>query len=174
VRRPPDRTDRRWKLTGRDLAWAAVVASISAALLISIFGAARPRTPDDRIAAIARTVKCPTCQGQSAAESDAPASQAIRADIKRRLQAGQTSAEIRTSLVDRYGPDILLTPPAKGITVLVWILPAVVFSGGAALVALALRRRPGSHPTAADRLIVAAALAESGQHDRSPVARQEN
>ncbi|MBV9933953.1 MAG: cytochrome c-type biogenesis protein CcmH, partial [Actinobacteria bacterium] len=67
------------------------------------------------------------CRELSVAESDARAAQAIRAEILRRVKAGQSPSTIRAFLVSRYGPDILLKPQGKGVAALVWVLPVVAF-----------------------------------------------
>jgi cytochrome c-type biogenesis protein CcmH len=142
----------------RQLAWAAILIAITTSLMISALGTPRPRTPEDRVGAIARTVRCPTCQGQSAAESDAPASLAIRGVIDRQLRAGDNSTAIRAYLADRYGPDILLQPPANGATILIWLLPVAALLVGATLVAFAIRRRPQTTATQDDQMLVDEAL----------------
>ena len=101
--------------------------------------------------------KCPECQGLSVADSQAPTSRAIRADIKRRIAAGQSDEEIRQAFVDRYGETILLTPQSSGVSLLVWILPVVVLALGASGIVFALRRNrdePHLHATAADERLV--------------------
>lgn len=162
-----DRRDRR-RVAARHAAWVAILAAVAVALVISLVGGSRQRTAADRIAAVAQTIRCPTCQGQSAAESDAPASRAVRVEIDRRLRSGQSADEIRAYFVDRYGPDILLSPPASGVSVLVWVLPGVALAAGATVVAIALRRRPRSAATEADRVIVAAALARADRREGEP------
>lgn len=133
--------------------------------MISALGSPRPRTPEDRVAAIARTVRCPTCQGQSAAESDAPASLAIRGVIDRQLRAGDNATVIRAYLADRYGPDILLQPPASGATILIWLLPVAALLVGATLVAFAIRRRPQTTVTPDDQMLVDEALRNRNASD---------
>ena len=71
---------------------------VVAALSVAVYGTRSAPTAEDRVANVARTVKCPTCAGESVAESNAPASQAIRADIAERIQSGQTDDEIRSLL----------------------------------------------------------------------------
>jgi cytochrome c-type biogenesis protein CcmH len=107
--------------------------------------------------------KCPECQGLSVADSQAPTSRAIRADIKRRIAAGQSDAEIRQAYIDKYGESILLTPQDSGISLLVWILPVVVLVLGATGIVFALRRNreePHLHATDADERLVERARAE--------------
>ena len=67
--------------------------------------------------------ECPECEGLSVADSNAPTSRAIRADIKRRIADGQSDAEIRQAYVDKYGESILLAPQSSGLGLIVWVLP---------------------------------------------------
>jgi cytochrome c-type biogenesis protein CcmH len=101
--------------------------------------------------------KCPECSGLSVADSQAPTSRAMRADIKRRLRAGQSDEEVRQAYVDTYGESILLSPQDSGVSLLVWILPIVVVALGATGIIFALRRnreQPHLHATEADERLV--------------------
>lgn len=89
---------------------------------------------------MAKTIRCPTCRGQSVAESEAPIAVFLRGDIARRIDAGETDAEIRTALVARYGQDTLLNPPSSGLAALVWVIPVVGVVVSAAGVVFAFRR----------------------------------
>ena len=93
-----------------------------------------------RATRLSKEVRCPTCRGLSAAESDAKAAKAVRTEIRSRVEAGQTDEEIRAYLASRYGDDILLRPEGSGTTALVWALPVAVFVCGAAGLAFAFRR----------------------------------
>jgi cytochrome c-type biogenesis protein CcmH len=86
---------------------------------------------------VAESIKCPTCQGQSVADSSAPAARAIRTEISRRIEAGETDAQIRDYIAGIYGEENLLTPPRDGVAGLIWFLPvagAVLAVGGLAVV----------------------------------------
>jgi cytochrome c-type biogenesis protein CcmH len=85
-----------------------------------------PTDPLDRAQALEQTIKCPTCRGQSVAESDAAASKAIRTEIARRIAAGQGDGQIRDYFAAQYGEDILLRPASSGWGALVWVLPVAV------------------------------------------------
>lgn len=114
-----------------------------------------------RSASIAGQVRCPTCDGLSAAESESSASIAIRQEIRRRVDAGETDQQVRAFLVGRYGRDILLTPEGSGVAGLVWALPVMGLVLGAGGLALSFRRRrsdPLRTPTAEDRRLVREAL----------------
>lgn len=114
-----------------------------------------------RSAAIAAEVRCPTCAGLSAAESETPASVAVRQEIRRRVDAGETDDQVRAFLVGRYGRDILLTPEGSGVAGLVWALPAmglVLGVGGLVLTFRRGRAGPLRTATAEDRRLVHEAL----------------
>ena len=120
-----------------------------------------PPTAAQRATRIAGEVRCPTCEGLSAAESESSASVAIRQEIRRRIDAGETDDQVRSFLVGRYGRDILLTPEGSGLAGLVWALPVAAFVLGAGALVLTLRRRraqPLRAATPEDRLLVEQAL----------------
>jgi cytochrome c-type biogenesis protein CcmH len=113
---------------------------------------------------IAALVRCPVCEGQSAAQSDAPASVQIRAQIQRELVAGEHQGQILAGLVSAYGPGILEQPEASGIDLVVWVVPVLAVVAAVAALALAFARwRPRRAAVAvseADRALVEAALGE--------------
>jgi cytochrome c-type biogenesis protein CcmH len=137
-------------------AWIAlgVVVVVSLAVVLWPNG---ERSAAARAHDLETELKCPECQGLSVADSQAPTSRAIRADIKRRIAAGQSDETIRQAYVDRYGQSILLTPQDSGVSLLVWILPVVVLMLGATGIVFALRRNrdePHLHATTADEQLV--------------------
>jgi cytochrome c-type biogenesis protein CcmH len=117
------------------------------ALVIVVIGALVVGTRDDgartdaeRVESIASSVRCPTCRGQSVADSDAPAAGNVRTDIARRVGEGESNDEIRRALADRFGESILLTPPRSGVAGLVWVLPALGLVVAVAALTFAFRR----------------------------------
>ena len=148
-------TARRW------LPYAGLLAVLGVALFVGAGGDDGPPTAADRAARIAEDVRCPTCEGLSAAESEAPSSVAIRQEIRRRVDAGATDDEVRAYLISRYGKDIVLTPEGTGVAALVWALPVAALVCAAGGLALAFRRwrvRAPRRPTDEDRLLVEQAL----------------
>lgn len=121
-----------------------------------------PSSPEQRLWSIAGSVRCPTCAGQSVANSDAPAAESIRAQIRQDIADGRSDDVIRARLAEgSYGEDILLNPPRSGFAALVWVIPVVVVVVAFGGLALAFRRweRLGpTGPSTQDRELVAAAL----------------
>ena len=112
---------------------------------------------DAQVQHIASQVRCPVCNGETVAESQAAPSVAIRNEIRTDVQRGESQAQILGSLVDSYGPGILEKPQASGIGVLVWVLPVVaVIIGAAALALVVTRWRARGGPVAAGGQAVAA------------------
>ena len=136
-----------------------MAAVLVVALFFGVTEDRAPRTENDRVNTIAAEVRCPTCQGLSAAESDAAAAQAVRDEIRDRLRAGESQEEILAFLAGRYGDDILLRPEAGGVAGLVWVLPvaAVLLAlGGLAWTVRRSKREPAvAGPSSADRDLVA-------------------
>ncbi len=93
------------------------------ALAVGSRADASSRSPDERARSLAESIKCPTCRSQSVATSDAPAAEYIRAEIDRRIAAGESDDVIRGYFAGRYGDDILLSPPSSGLAGMVWVLP---------------------------------------------------
>lgn len=57
----------------------------------------------------------------------------MRAEIRRRLSAGESKEAIIASFVDRYGLVVLAAPPASGFNLTAWIMPFVALFGGAVI-----------------------------------------
>jgi cytochrome c-type biogenesis protein CcmH len=120
--------------------WAVLVVVVAVALVIGTRSDGEPATVAARVESIASELRCPTCRGQSAAESDAAAARAVRAEVRRRVEAGQTRAEIVSYFVSRYGKDIVLRPESRGIAALVWVLPVAALVVALAWLVVAFRR----------------------------------
>lgn len=105
---------------------------------------------DQETAQLAAQLRCPVCRNQSVLESSAELSQQMRREIRQRLAAGDTPAQVKAYFVSRYGEYILLTPPATGVNWLVYVLPVLFVTLGGWYVVRRLRRwsadRAGAAP----------------------------
>ena len=76
------------------------------------------------------------------------------------MDAGATDRQVKGELQQRFGTSILLRPPARGVSGLVWAIPVVVgiaALGGLALVLQRWRTRPLRRASDADAVLVAEA-----------------
>jgi len=110
----------------RRVSWIAALGAIAVLLSFGSLGDVGPAGDAERALAIARSLRCPQCAGESLAESNVSIAREMRAEIARRVDEGQSSETIRAAFAARYGQAILLTPPASGTGSLVWIVPTVV------------------------------------------------
>jgi len=143
----------------------AVALAVVVVIALMIGGAGRdrgPRSPAARAQSIGEDLRCPVCQGLSVADSHSPTAEAMRDDIRRRVDAGESAEAIKGYYVSRYGEWVLLRPEASGVGAVVWILPVGALLVAAAVLALAFRRwrrQPAMAATDEDRALVEAALA---------------
>jgi cytochrome c-type biogenesis protein CcmH len=69
-------------------------------------------------------VMCPVC-GTTLSQSDSPAAEQIKQNIRAAIARGDTKSQIETQLVRNYGEQILASPPKHGFDLLAWVLPIV-------------------------------------------------
>ncbi len=143
---------RRW------VPWAALAAVVVVALAVGTFDrGGGARSDEERAQSLAESFRCPTCRGQSVADSDAPAAVAIRQQIERQVADGRSDGEIRDYVLSRY-PRSEQVPPRSGLAGLVWALPVAALVLAVCALAVAFRRwrvvddREG--PSVDDRVLV--------------------
>ena len=94
-----------------------------------------------RARALGRELRCVVCQNQSIDDSNADLAQDFRRIVRERVMAGETDAEIRRYMVDRYGEFVLLKPPITAGTIILWGGPFAVLLLGAGIAFTTMRRR---------------------------------
>ena len=85
---------------------------------------------------ISKNIRCMICQNQSIDESSAPLAKDLRILIRNKIKQGNKDKEIYKFLSDRYGDFILLKPPFKLSTLVLWFLPFILFMVGVVIVFL--------------------------------------
>lgn len=88
---------------------------------------------------IFKSLRCLVCQNQSISDSNAGLARDLRIIVRERLEAGDSDAAATGYIVARYGDWVLLRPPFKGTTYVLWLGPALILVlagavGGAFLV----------------------------------------
>jgi cytochrome c-type biogenesis protein CcmH len=92
---------------------------------------------------LSEELRCMVCQNQSIDDSEAPLAHDLRVLVRQRLEAGDSDRQVLDYLVARYGDFVLLRPPFKPETLLLWGLPPVALAVGlVALILMARRRKP--------------------------------
>ena len=146
-------------------AWAVLGLVLAVSLVVGARHPSPAPGPAQRAAALEANLRCPSCQDVSVADSSAPTALAIRRIVSSQVAAGASDASIDAFLVSRYGPGILLRPPASGGIGAVWFVPIVAVPGALAVLGVFFWRRRRVRlvtPSDDDRLLVEAALAGRG------------
>jgi cytochrome c-type biogenesis protein CcmH len=91
-------------------------------------------------------LRCMQCQNQSIADSPVGLAEDLRRDVREQIIAGKTDAEIRESMVARYGNVILFRPPFNPSTAWVWLLPFLLLIGGVFVGVRIVRKRAAMVP----------------------------
>jgi len=74
---------------------------------------------------IYKNIRCLVCQGQSLNDSNSDFAIDLKKLIKKKIIKKQTDQEIYKYLTERYGDWILLNPPLKKNTILLWVIPTL-------------------------------------------------
>lgn len=127
---------------------------------------------EQRFQNLIEELRCPKCQNQNIADSNAPISKDMRAEVYRRMRAGESNDEIVDALVDRFGEFILYRPQVEKRTLLLWATPAIAVLGGLLVViGVVVRSHRQTEQTAElspeERARVAKILAEDDQDKRA-------
>ena len=90
---------------------------------------------------LTRQLRCPMCQNETLADSNAPIARDLRNQIFRMMQQGKSDEQIKQYLVARYSDFVLYDPPLSARTLLLWFGPLLILLGGAGVVLVAIRKR---------------------------------
>jgi len=81
---------------------------------------------ENRAREISKGLRCVVCQNQSIDDSDATLARDLRVLVRDRLTAGDSDQEVIDYVVSRYGDFVLLKPPVKGSTMVLWAGPGII------------------------------------------------
>ncbi len=127
----------------------ALVATLCAAACVVVAAGPAWAGPQQVASSVASRVMSPFCPGVTLENCPSEEAVHLRARIERKARAGWSEARIMAWLRNEYGPRIDAEPPAGGIGLLAWLLPAAAVAGGLAVAGLLLSRwvrRPGPPP----------------------------
>jgi cytochrome c-type biogenesis protein CcmH len=94
-----------------------------------------------RYTELTRELRCPKCQNQDIADSNAPIAADLRKEIYRMLGEGKSNQQIIDFMVDRYGEFVRYKPELNAHTWLLWFGPAGLLLGGVLLIGVIVVRR---------------------------------
>ncbi|RUO45019.1 cytochrome c-type biogenesis protein [Idiomarina aquatica] len=115
--------------------------------------------------ALIKELRCPKCQNQNIADSNAPLAEDMRERAYQMVMAGQSKQQVIDYMVARYGNFAHYKPPFNAFTAVLWLAPLVIALAGI-IIALRLSRKR-SQPVALsdEEQRELAQLKERSKHD---------
>ena len=107
----------------------------------------------DRFRELTKELRCPKCQNQDIADSNAPIATDLRREIYRMLGEGKDNQQILDFMVARYGDFVLYKPALTSKTAVLWFGPLALLVGGLVVIGVSVgRRRRTGQVTGSDTL----------------------
>lgn len=94
-----------------------------------------------RFQSLLHELRCPVCQNQDLADSNASVAVDLRQEVYRRILMNQSDQDIIQYVTSRYGDFILFKPPLRTTTMILWFGPIVLLGAGLCMVAVMFRRK---------------------------------
>lgn len=130
---------------------------------------------ETRAREVGKQLRCVVCQNQSIDDSNADLAGDMRLLVRERIQAGDSNNEVLAYMVDRYGDYVLLNPPFKASTVVLWGGPPVIGILGLWWVVSFYRRRAGdTGEDAAEQTPQATALSDEERRRLNALLKDDN
>ncbi|GAB3277261.1 cytochrome c-type biogenesis protein [Parahaliea aestuarii] len=121
------------------LLWCWAVAALA---VIETYEFSSPEL-EARYHALSQELRCPKCQNQNIADSNAPIAQDLRKQLYQQLESGASDEEILDYMVARYGEFVRYRPEMAGPTLILWLAPVLLLAAGVVVALLVLRSRRG-------------------------------
>lgn len=124
----------------RRLAGLLIFLALPALAVIETYEFSDPSL-EKRYHALSEELRCPKCQNQNIAASNAPIAEDLRKLLYRKLEAGASDREILDDMVNRYGEFVRYRPSFDAKTAVLWLAPLGFLAIGGGFAVLALRSR---------------------------------
>ncbi len=94
---------------------------------------------EQRFRILSEELRCPKCQNQSIADSDAGIAQDMRTRVHTMILEGKSDEDIVDYFVSRYGDFVSYRPPVNAGTSILWLGPILLLLGGGVVIVMLLR-----------------------------------
>lgn len=119
-----------------------------AALLFSFYATAaidtykfKDEAQEQQFRQLTEQLRCPKCQNNSIADSNAMIASDMRLKVYELMQQGKSKQQIIDYMVDRYGNFVTYEPPVTPSTIILWVLPVLFILGGVGVIVVRSRKR---------------------------------
>jgi cytochrome c-type biogenesis protein CcmH len=128
------------KIVRSILASVFLLVASQALALIETYDFSSPEL-EARYQQLSEELRCPKCQNQNIADSNAPIAQDLRKLLHQQLEEGASDGEILDYMVARYGEFVRYRPRFGGATVLLWLAPILLLLAAMGVLRVTLRSR---------------------------------
>lgn len=139
------------RLVRRLLIAALVLAASQALALVETYEFSSPEL-EARYQQLTEELRCPKCQNQNIADSNAPIAQDLRKQLHQQLEQGASDDEILDYMVARYGEFVRYRPRFGGASIVLWLAPVLLLLAAIVVLVVSLRGRANSGPSGAAAL----------------------
>ncbi len=134
----------------RNFVLVSVMVGLAAVIAVMVISAP---SNEDRVTKLGASIMCPVCQGEAIGSSPSQMARDMMALVEERVAGGASDAQIIDELLASYSGALLLDPPLRGPTIVLWIAPLVAFLVGLGVIVWWRRhpqsKEPGTTPTVA-------------------------
>ena len=99
---------------------------------------------ENRIKSINQNIRCLVCESQTIDESNSPLAKDLRSIVRQKVLNNETDENIYNYFRERYGDYIIMKPPFKFNTFLLWIAPFLFLIFGIAIIYKFQKKQNGS------------------------------
>jgi len=93
-----------------------------------------------RFAELTKELRCPKCQNQNIADSDAVVAKDLRDKVLVLVKEGNSKDEVIDYMIDRYGYFVHYDPPVTPATLVLWVLPVLIVVFGLGFIVIRQRK----------------------------------
>ena len=124
---------------------AIVLLAIGVAFWVNVSYAQAPEGSydEEEAQAIDQMLMCPVCPAESIDQAQVPLAKQMRQRVRELLAEGATRQEVLDYFADRYGQNVLASPPKSGLNLLAWALPIAGLLAALVAVFFVLRAMKG-------------------------------
>jgi cytochrome c-type biogenesis protein CcmH len=93
-----------------------------------------------RFEELTKELRCPKCQNQNIADSDAVVAKDLRERVLALVKDGKSKDEVIDYMIDRYGYFVHYDPPVTPATLILWVLPVLIVIIGFGFIVIRQRK----------------------------------
>lgn len=118
-----------------------LIGSIASAAPVELHEFDSPKQEADYRALI-QELRCPQCQNNNIADSNATIATDMRTKTLELLKEGKNKEEVVDYMIERYGNFVTYDPPITPVTLMLWLLPLILIAFGFGIVFGRKKARP--------------------------------